>query len=177
MHLHLRRSRARASSMATVFSSRGRARARRVRATPASAAYPAAGESAGRYHLGRGHPARDELSRYCGGDAVSVEVMFKFTNFTSAILLAISASLLAGCGDAEVAKADIEQTAMKQLSASVGKESPQITCPSGLKATVGTKLVCSMPIDGKVHDVTITVTAVDGTNVKYGIEVGDKPRG
>lgn len=103
--------------------------------------------------------------------------MLSSTIFQSAVVFVISASLLAGCGDAEVAKADIEQTAMKQLSASVGKESPPITCPGGLKAAVGTKLVCSMPLDGKPYDVTVTVTAVEGTNVKYAVEVGDKPRG
>ena len=103
--------------------------------------------------------------------------MVKSTIIQSILVLAISASLLAACGDAEVAKADIEQTAMKQLSASVGKPSPPITCPSGLKAKAGTKLVCSMPIDGKQYDVTVTVNAVDGTNVKYGVEVADKPRG
>ena len=105
-----------------------------------------------------------------------MEAMFKSTIFQSAIVLSISASLLAGCSEGEVAKGDIEQGAMKQLSASVGKPSPQITCPSGLAAKVGTKLVCSMPIDDKQHDVTITVNEVDGTNVKYGVEVGDKPR-
>jgi hypothetical protein len=103
--------------------------------------------------------------------------MFKSINLKASIVLAISAALLAVCGDGEVAKTDIEQIAMKQLSASVGQPSPPITCPSGLKAKIGTKLVCSMPIDDKVHDVTITVTAVEGTNVKYSVEVGDKPRG
>ena len=103
--------------------------------------------------------------------------MIKIKVFQSAIALAIAASLLAGCGEGEVAKADIEQQAMKQLSASVGKESPPITCPGALAARVGTKLVCSMPIDAKQYDVTITVNAVDGTNVKYALEVGDKPRG
>ena len=113
---------------------------------------------------------------WCGG-AVSSEIMKKVTLFSSAVVLAISASLLAGCGEGEVAKAELEQQAMKQLSASVGKESPPITCPGGLKASVGTKLVCSMPIDGKQYDVTIIVNAVEGTNLKYGVEVADKPRG
>ncbi len=125
----------------------------------------------------KAHAARDELPSADESDPVFFEVMIKITVFQSAIALAISASLLAGCGEGEVAKADIEQQAMKQLSASVGKESPPITCPGGLKAKVGTKLVCSMPIDGKQYDVTVTVNEVDGTNVKYGVEVADKPRG
>jgi hypothetical protein len=121
--------------------------------------------------------AREELPLAGEGDPVFFEAMIKITIFQSAVALAMSASLLAGCGEGEVAKADIEQQAMKQLSASVGKESPPITCPSGLAAKVGTKLVCSMPIEAKQYDVTITVSAVEGTNVKYAVEVGDKPRG
>ena len=102
--------------------------------------------------------------------------MFKSTIFQSALALAISASFLVACGEGEVAKTDIEQSAMKQLSASVGSAAPQITCPSGLKAKVGTKLVCSITLDGKPTDVTITANEVDGTNVKYGVEVAAKPR-
>lgn len=91
-------------------------------------------------------------------------------------ILAMSGALLLGCSDPEIAKADVEQSAMKQLSETVGKPSPPITCPGGLKGKVGTVLVCSMPIGDKVHDVTVTVTAVEGTNAKYTVEVGEKPR-
>lgn len=103
--------------------------------------------------------------------------MFKFNSKTLAALLLTTSALLAGCSDAEVAKADLEQSAMKQLSATVGKQSPPITCPTGLKAKLGTKVVCSMPINGKPYDVTVTVTQVEGTNIKYGVEVADKPHG
>ncbi len=83
---------------------------------------------------------------------------------------------MTGCGDPEVAKADVEKTAMTQLSASVGKPSPPITCPSGLKAKVGTKLVCAIDLDGKPYDVDITVTGVDGSTAKFDVEVAKTPR-
>ena len=130
------------------------------------------------FPLGKGPHSAGRICLYLTeATPVFFETMFKFTMFRSALVLAISASLLAGCGDGEVAKVDIEQQAMKQLSASVGQESPPITCPNGLKATVGTKLVCSMPINDKQYDVTVIVGAVDGRNVKYTVEVADKPRG
>ena len=84
---------------------------------------------------------------------------------------------LVGCGGNEVKKEDVEKIAMDQLSANAGKPSPPITCPGNLKATVGTTLVCSMPIDGKTYDVNIKVTSVEGSTAKFDIAVGDKPRG
>jgi hypothetical protein len=99
-----------------------------------------------------------------------------FSKALAALVLTTSA-LLVGCGEGEVPKADIEKGAMEQLTASVGKPSPAITCPSGLKAKVGTKLVCSMVIDGKTYDVDVTANEVAGGTVKYSVAVADKPRG
>jgi hypothetical protein len=84
--------------------------------------------------------------------------------------------LVAGCGEAEVAKADVEKSAMDILTKKVGQPCPQITCPSGLKAKAGQKLTCGIALDGKTHDVTITATAVEGTNVSYEVSVNDTPR-
>jgi hypothetical protein len=89
---------------------------------------------------------------------------------------AVTAALVVACGDAEVPKADVEQQAMKTLSATVGKESPPITCPGNLKAKVGTTMTCSISLDGKTHDVTITVTGIEGTNAKFNVEVASNPR-
>ena len=85
--------------------------------------------------------------------------------------------LLVACGEAEIAKADVEQGAMKSLSAAVGKQAPPITCPSGLKAKVGTKLTCTMSDAGKTYDVHVTVDSVEGTNVHYTVEVAAGPSG
>ena len=94
---------------------------------------------------------------------------------SASFLLVLVATLLPACGESEVPKADVEQSAMKQLSANAGKPAPQITCPGNLKAKVGTTMVCSMPLDGKPYDVKITVTAVDGKDAKYDVEVASKP--
>ncbi len=78
-----------------------------------------------------------------------------------------------GCGPGEVEKGEVESTAQKQLTAVVGKESPKVTCPGNLKAVVGTKMACSMDIDGKPHAVNVNVTSVEGQNVKFDIAVAD----
>ena len=95
----------------------------------------------------------------------------------ASMLSILTVALLNGCGENVVPKADVEQNAMKQLTATVGKPSPPITCPSDLNAKVGEKLTCAITLDGKVHDVAVGVTAVDGKDVKYDIEVASKPRG
>ena len=82
---------------------------------------------------------------------------------------------LVACGDPEVKKEDVEKITMDQLTAQAGKPSPQVTCPSGLKAKVGTTMVCTMPIDGKTYDVNIKVTSVEGSTAKFDIAVADKP--
>jgi hypothetical protein len=93
-----------------------------------------------------------------------------------AMMLFAASALLAGCGDAEVPKGDVEKSAMKMLSASVGKEAPPVTCPGNLKAKVGATLTCAMVIDGKTHDVNVHVTSLEGTTANFNVEVADKPR-
>jgi Domain of unknown function (DUF4333) len=92
----------------------------------------------------------------------------------SVILVLAAAAHVVGCqvsvGGTTVPQATVEETTMKILTAQVGAECPKITCPGDLKATVGTVMVCSMTIDGKLADVTITVTSVEGTNVKWDVK-------
>jgi ABC-type uncharacterized transport system auxiliary subunit len=86
-------------------------------------------------------------------------------------VLVASTALLAGCGDPEVQKADLEKLAMKQLTATVGKECPQVTCPGNLAAKVGATMNCSMPLDGTPHDVAVKVTSVEGSTAHFDFEV------
>jgi hypothetical protein len=84
---------------------------------------------------------------------------------------------LAGCGEAEVSKQDVEKAAQESLSKSAGKPAPPITCPSGLKAKVGSSLTCSITLDGKPYDVAVAVTAIEGSQATYSVEVASKPKG
>lgn len=102
--------------------------------------------------------------------------MNKLSHGLALLSFGLFTSVLVGCGEPTIAKAELEKNAAAQLTATVGKPSPAITCPSDLKAKTGEKLVCSMVIDGKTYDVNIAVTSVEGSNAKFDVEVGDKPR-
>jgi hypothetical protein len=93
----------------------------------------------------------------------------------SSIIFGITAAaLLVGCevsvGGKEISKATVEETTQKMLTAQIGEASPPITCPANLKAVVGTVMVCNATVDGKLADVTLTVTSVEGTDVKWNIK-------
>lgn len=92
--------------------------------------------------------------------------------------LALVAFVLAvvACGEGAVKKEDVEKIAMDQLTASAGKQAPQVTCPGDLKAKVGTTMICTLPVDTKVYEVTLKVTSVEGNVTKFDITVADNPR-
>ncbi len=102
--------------------------------------------------------------------------MVTLTRAATSPFAALVALGAVACSEPELAKADVEQSAMKTLSAAVGKPSPAITCPGNLKGKVGAKLTCSAPMDGKTYDVMITVTSIEGTTANFSVEVADKPR-
>lgn len=97
-------------------------------------------------------------------------------SFVAALFVGAS-MLLAACGDPEIQKGDVEKSAMKTLTAAVGKESPPITCPGNLKAKVNEKLTCAIDVDGKTYDVAVTVTSVENSTANFKVEVADKPHG
>jgi hypothetical protein len=97
-----------------------------------------------------------------------------------AFALVTSIIVLAGCevsiGGSSVPKVKVEDETEKMLAKAVGEEkSPKITCPGDLKGVVGTTLVCSMPVGDKVADVTLTVTSVEGSNVKWDFKTSPRP--
>jgi hypothetical protein len=89
----------------------------------------------------------------------------------------IATILLSGCGEKTFSKTDVETGSMEALTKKVGQPSPQITCPDDMKAKVGEKMICSMQINAKTYDVTITVTSVGDDNIgRYDVEVASAPR-
>lgn len=101
------------------------------------------------------------------------------------VCIALSAGLvLSACSDdsttsstPQLSKAEVEQKAMAALTAKTGQQAPQITCPGNLNAQVGAKMVCSIVLDAKTYDVTVTVTQVNGTTAELAVEVAGAPRG
>jgi hypothetical protein len=91
-------------------------------------------------------------------------------------LAALVAVGLSGCGPAQLAKGDVEEAAQQALTASAGQESPPVTCPSDMKAEVGATQVCSITLNDKPYDVTVTVIEYANGQAKFSAEVASEPR-
>ncbi|UQE74655.1 DUF4333 domain-containing protein [Gordonia sp. PP30] len=59
-----------------------------------------------------------------------------------------------------------------QLTETVGQTPDQVRCAGNLEARVGATQQCALESGGSWLPVTATVTAVEGTDVNYHIEVG-----
>lgn len=93
-------------------------------------------------------------------------------------LVPVVALTLTGCGSAVVSQADLEKQVSDGLERSVGQKLPgKLTCPGDLiDPTAGTSVHCTLQLsESSQVGVTVTVTSVDGLNVKYDIKVDDTP--
>jgi hypothetical protein len=82
--------------------------------------------------------------------------------------------LLSACGGTKaVSEAKVEQKVSEQLTAQVGQKPDDIDCPGDLKAEKGTTMRCTLTAGDTSLGLTVTVTSVDGSNVKFDIQVDD----
>ena len=70
-----------------------------------------------------------------------------------------------------VVKGEVETQVAAQLGQEVGEEPDEVTCPTGLDATVGAALTCTLTAAGDEADVDVEVTEVEGSDVAFDIEV------
>ena len=84
---------------------------------------------------------------------------------------------LAGCA-ATVAADDVATAAEDALEQQVGAR-PDIVCPGDLEAEVGAETRCTLTAgdDPTEYGVTVTVTAVDGGDAEFDVEVDQQPQG
>ena len=92
--------------------------------------------------------------------------------------LLMTAVALGACGQSEISEADLEASVATQLAEEVDQPEPNIDCPGPLEAEVGATTECELSVDGDdaIYPVTVEVTAVDGENATYDVEVGTEPR-
>jgi Domain of unknown function (DUF4333) len=94
---------------------------------------------------------------------------------------ALAAALLitGGCatGPKVVTKQDVAEQIKKKLKDANGNPPQSVTCPDDLKPTVGSKLKCTMTMQGQQVGVEVTVTSVDGSNVNFDMAADDAPSG
>lgn len=69
---------------------------------------------------------------------------------------------------------NVAQSVLDQL-ASTGKEVDEVSCPD-LPARVGASERCTLRADNETYGVTVTATSVQGTDVKFDIEVDQTPQ-
>lgn len=69
----------------------------------------------------------------------------------------------------------VEQGISDQLTKKVGKRPDRIDCPGDLKAKVDETMRCNLISGGSSIGVTVVVTAVEGDNVQYDVQVDNAP--
>ncbi|WP_280832344.1 DUF4333 domain-containing protein [Mycolicibacterium frederiksbergense] len=74
-----------------------------------------------------------------------------------------------------VSKDQLADIVKQKLEAQVGAEADSVVCEGNLSAKVGATQRCVLTDGSKKYGVTATATSVDGDNVKFDIDVDDKP--
>ena len=95
-----------------------------------------------------------------------------------------AAGLMAGVGACScsigtsshaVSKNDVAQQITSKLTDAAGNKPDSVTCPSDLEAKVGAQLNCTMKVKNQTFNVNVTVTSVNGSDVKFDmVETVDK---
>jgi hypothetical protein len=93
---------------------------------------------------------------------------------TSALLLSLTAC---GGGTKSVSQAEVEKQVSTQLTKQVGQKPDSISCPDDLPAEKGSTMRCTLEAGGTSIGLTVTVTSVEDSNVKFDIQVDDKVAG
>ena len=73
-----------------------------------------------------------------------------------------------------VNKDDVAKQISDQLTQQFGRI-PDVTCPDNLKGDLGATTRCQLQDQGSTYGVTVTVTSVEGGDVKYNFKVDDQP--
>jgi hypothetical protein len=74
-----------------------------------------------------------------------------------------------------VNKNDVAREVSDQLEAQVGHKPDKVTCPDNLKGVQGATLRCTLTDGADTYGVNLTVTSVEGGDVKFDIKVDDQP--
>lgn len=96
-----------------------------------------------------------------------------------------AAGLLAGVGACScsvgsksshaVSKGDVASQITAKMTDAAGNKPESVSCPEDLPATVGAQINCDMKVENQPFNVNVTVTSVDGSDVKFNmVETVDK---
>lgn len=84
-------------------------------------------------------------------------------------LLAVGLTASVGaCGSSHtVARSDVESQITETMTDAAGNKPDTVSCPGDLPAKIGAQLDCEMKVKNQTFDVNVTVTSIDGGNVKF----------
>ncbi len=64
-----------------------------------------------------------------------------------------------------------------RLEEQVGQRPESVDCPGDLEGALDAEVRCTLVTkDGQEYGVTLTVTSVEGDNVKFDVQVDDQPQ-
>jgi hypothetical protein len=82
-----------------------------------------------------------------------------------------------GSSPHSVSKGDVAGQITSKMTDAAGNKPDSVTCPGDLPAKVGAQLNCEMKVKGQTRNVNVTVTSVNGNDVKFDmVETLDKNR-
>ncbi|MDT0270060.1 DUF4333 domain-containing protein [Streptomyces sp. DSM 44915] len=92
---------------------------------------------------------------------------------------ALAVLLASGCssGDPVVESEELERQVTSALTEQVGQAPDDVSCPDELPAEVGESVRCELTAGGTTIGVTVTASAVDGSDAELDIQVDDAPSG
>jgi hypothetical protein len=80
-----------------------------------------------------------------------------------------------GSSSHSVSKGDVAGQITSKMTDAAGNKPDSVTCPGDLPAKVGAQLNCEMKVKNQVFNVNVTVTSVNGNDVKFDmVETVDK---
>ncbi|MEE2043012.1 DUF4333 domain-containing protein [Nocardiopsis tropica] len=99
---------------------------------------------------------------------------------TGAVLGALPLLMATGCsfsfgGPGAVGAEEVAQRSSEMLAEQVGHAPEDFSCSQDLPAEVGAEIRCNLVDGGTNYGVTVTTTAVEGTDVQWDIQVDDAP--
>lgn len=96
---------------------------------------------------------------------------------TASVLVAVA--LVGGChvqlGTPAVSKDKLAADVKQKLEAQKGAKADSVVCNGDLPAKVGATQRCVLTAGGGKIGITVTTTGVNGDDIKYELQVDDKP--
>jgi hypothetical protein len=72
-----------------------------------------------------------------------------------------------GSSSHAVSKNDVARQITAKMTDAAGNKPDSVTCPTDLPANVGAQINCEMKVSGETRNVNVTVTSVNGNDVKF----------